>query len=84
MRKEYEMSQEQLQGLLDASKPVPYMIVGSSLPRTPQENSNAAWATLGREMGFDHMTVQPVDGKGILFFTAKITSLVVPKIKKVE
>lgn len=37
---------------------------------SPQENANQAWAELGRRMGFDPMTVQPVEGKNTRFFTA--------------
>lgn len=72
MRLDYEMTEAQLAKILDASKPVPYFAVGGSYgtPRTPQENANAAWAALGEEMGFQHMTVQPT-GRGDRFFTAE-------------
>jgi hypothetical protein len=69
MRKEYEMTQAQLDAILDACKPVPYMVFGGMEPRSPQESANAAWAALGEELGFDHMTVRP-NGKGDRFFTA--------------
>lgn len=70
MRREYEMTQEQLDKILDACKPVPYIVVGGVPPRSPQQNANDAWQSLGREMGFDYMTVRPC-GKGDLFFTAE-------------
>ena len=70
MRREYEMTEDQLKRLLEACRPVPYMIFGGREPRSPQENANAAWQELGREMGFDGMSVQPVPGKGQRFFTA--------------
>jgi hypothetical protein len=66
---EYEMSQPQLDKLMNACKAVPYMVVGGIAPRSPQENANDAWAALGAEMGFDSTTVQPC-GKGDRFFTA--------------
>lgn len=69
-RREYEMTQEQLNAILDACKPVPYMVVGGLPPSTPQDNANRAWEKLGRDMGFEGMTVRPVPGKGDLFFTA--------------
>jgi hypothetical protein len=69
MRKEYEMTQAQLDAILNACKPVPYMVFGGMEPRSPQENANDAWAALGKELGFDHMTVRP-NGKGDRFFTA--------------
>jgi hypothetical protein len=70
MRKEYEMTQKQLDKVLDACRPVPYMIVGGIAPRSPQENANDAWRALGEQMGFEPMTVQPVAGKSQRFFTA--------------
>lgn len=72
MRKEYEMTQAQLDTILDACKPVSYMVFGGMEPRSPQENANDAWKALGDELGFDHMTVRP-NGNGDRFFTADST-----------
>lgn len=72
MRKEFEMTKDQLEKILDASKPVTYMVVGGVPPRTPQQNANTAWACLGLELGFEPMTVKPVSGKGQEFFTAEV------------
>jgi hypothetical protein len=66
----YEMTQADLDAILDACKPVPAMMIGGTLPRSQQENANDAWAALGRKMGFDHMTVRPIAGKGDRFFSA--------------
>lgn len=71
MRKEFEMTDEQHAKLLEACKPVPYMVFGGMAPPTPQENANAAWRALGAQMGFDGMSVEPVRGKGTKFFTAE-------------
>ncbi len=68
-RKEYEMSQEQLDKLLDASKPTRVMKIAGQWGATQQENANSAWANLGRELGFDYLTVKP-SGKGDKFFSA--------------
>ena len=69
-RSEYEMTEADLKELLSAMKPVPaIMIGGHSLP-SQQENANRAWATLGKKMGFEPMSVRPVPGKGNRFFTA--------------
>lgn len=73
MRKRYEMTDEDLDELLEASKPVPYLIIGGVCPRSPQENANAAWKTLGDKLHFDYMTVQPT-GEGLRFFTAESTA----------
>jgi hypothetical protein len=75
MRKEFTMTKEQLDKMLDACKPVPYMVIGGISPRSPQENANAAWASLGHEMGFDAMSVRPVAGKGMEVFTAEVVEV---------
>jgi hypothetical protein len=71
MRKEFEMTDEQLAKLLDACKPVPCIMIGDYVPSSPQENANRAWKALGEELGFDYMSVRPTDGKGFNFFTAE-------------
>ncbi len=68
-RTNYEMTQADLDKILDACKPVPYLVIGGIGPSSPQERANSAWAELGSRMGFDHMTVQPASG-GDRFFTA--------------
>ena len=70
LRKNYEMSREELDTLLEAGKPVPYMIIGGHEPSSPQGNANRAWAALGEKMGFNSLTVQPIVGKGTRHFTA--------------
>ena len=72
MRKEFELTDEELKELLDASKPVPYMIIGGVIPRSPQENANDAWQRLGAKRGFRFLTVKPIAGKGMKFFTAEV------------
>ncbi len=69
---EYEMTQSQLDEILDACKPTPviYMSGGTPMFNSPQENANYAWEKLGKEMGFHHMTVRPITGKSQRFFTA--------------
>lgn len=68
--KKYEMTQEQLDKLLEACRPVPMIMLQCGTPSSPQENANRAWKTLGDEMGFDYMTVQPT-GEGDRFFYAE-------------
>jgi len=70
-RKAFEMSQEDLDKILDACNPVPYMVIGGYEPKSPQENANIAWEALGQKMGFDYLTVEPdTQGRGNRFFTA--------------
>lgn len=72
MRKEFEMTDEQLAKLIEACKPVPYIVVGGVEPRSPFENANAAWKALGEELGCDGLTALPVSGKSNKFFTAEV------------
>jgi len=71
LRKEFELSEKDHEFLLDACKPVPYMVIGGHLPSSPQENANRAWECLGNKLGFKHLTVKPVPGKSSHFFTAE-------------
>ena len=74
MRKEFKMTKEELEKIMDAGKPVIMIAVsgpdGPVGPKSPQENANNAWMLLGNELGFVWDTVQPVDGRGTEFFTA--------------
>ena len=70
MRREYEMTEAQLDDLYKACKPVPYIMIGGQSPRGRQEAANDAWRALGVDLGFDFMTVMP-SGKGDRFFTAE-------------
>jgi hypothetical protein len=68
MRKTFTMTSLQHAALLNACKPVPAMWIGGP-PRSVQQNANDAWMALGREMGFDGMTVRP--GSHELEFSAE-------------
>jgi hypothetical protein len=69
-RKKYEMSDQQLAELLEACKPVPYLVVGGMVPASPQENANRAWKRLGDELGFQWDTAEPLPHDSQKFFTA--------------
>ena len=71
MTQEYQLNESQLKKLLDAGKSTPCIMVGGYVPATPQENTNRAWGELGKELGFQPMTVKPVPGKPMKFFTAQ-------------
>src|SRR5688500_13820937 len=64
-----ELTAADLLEILDACKPVPAMMIAGTLPSAQQENANNAWRALRKKMGFDHMTVQPIYGKGYRFFS---------------
>ena len=70
MRKRFVMTEGDMEKILDACKPVPYMVFGGIPPKSPQENANDAWCELGSRMSFDGMTVEPT-GEGNLIFTAE-------------
>jgi len=70
MRRDYEMTADDLSALLDAMKPVPMIMLQCGRVQSAQENANAAWAKLGAKMGFDPMTVRP-NGRGDRFFSAE-------------
>ena len=71
MTQEYELTQEDLDSVLEASEPTRYMVIGGVEPRSPQENANAAWQRLADKYGFVWDTVGPVSGKGQCFITAE-------------
>ena len=71
MRQQYTMTQKQMDVLMDAMKAVPLIAIHISPGISPQERANDAWARLGKEMGFQVMTVRPVQGESQLFFTAE-------------
>lgn len=81
----YEMTENNLKELLSACKPTPVMFLpgGTPIGGTPQENANAAWAKLGKKMGFDSMTVQP-SNKGQRFFTAVPSETEDQKTSRIE
>ena len=56
MKTDYEMSEADLQALLDSMRPVPMIALQCGTPPSVQENANAAWARLGAKMGFDPPT----------------------------
>lgn len=52
-RKEYEMTQEQYDTLLDACKPVPMIMLQCGTPSSPQENANRAWGHWAKKWGLN-------------------------------
>lgn len=70
MRKEFKMTEEDLEVLKKASTPVTAIALHCGQSVSPQESANRAWKRLGEKIGFDHMTVQPC-GADQLVFTAE-------------
>lgn len=69
MKQEYELTQEQLDRLIEASKPVPYLIFGGIALTNPQEYANIAWAEIAEYHKVQIYSITP-SPKGIKFFTA--------------
>jgi hypothetical protein len=67
-RVEFEMTEAEYAEILEACRPVPWIMVGGVVPPSALENANAAWQRLGERRGFDGMTVLP--GRSRLHFTA--------------
>lgn len=55
----YELSPEQYQEVVDASRSAAYLVVGGVGPTSPQHRANLLWRQFADEMGFDWATVQP-------------------------
>lgn len=70
----FKMTQDDFNTIMDACKPAAAIALQCGMPRSPQENANAAWQALGDKMGFDHMTVQPA-GPNMLYFQAEPKAL---------
>lgn len=71
---QYELTEEEYKTLMDACKPVPYIVVGGVSPPSPQENANRAWKALAEKRGFKWNTVRPVPGKSDRWFSAEPSS----------
>lgn len=71
MRREFEMSEEDLEKLLEASRPIPLIGINCGPISSTQERANAAWSLLGKKMGFVPMTARPIPGKSPRFFMAE-------------
>jgi hypothetical protein len=73
MRKEFEMTQEEMDKIISINKeggdPVMYLSGGTPIGRSLQEKINDYWKELGNKYGFEPMTVQG-SSRGALFFTA--------------
>lgn len=57
----YRLTDEELNHLLEASKPVPYMVFGGVEPRSPQDNVMDVWKQVANRVGCD---VGSIEGAG--------------------
>lgn len=71
-RREFQMTQADMNVLLDAMQPLPLVAIDCGPIRTRQQRANEAWIALGDKMRFDGSTVKPVPGNTGLLFTAEV------------
>lgn len=72
VRRALQLTQAELKTLLEATRPMPYMVVGGYPPISQQTRANDAWRALGRKRGFDWETVRPVAGEDQTWFSAEV------------
>ncbi len=73
MKKEFEMSQDELNQMIGISqgKSMPVLMIGSVITGgEKQESANDFWKALGEKYGFVWDTAEPISGKGYTFFKA--------------
>ena len=74
-RKEYVMTQKDLDSMLDrikiARNTSGMLLSGGQPMSSPQETANFCWQELGKRMGFKGMTAQPHVNGNPLWFTAE-------------
>lgn len=73
MKREFEMTEADYAALMEACKPVPYLVANGVVPESPRDRVMAVWLEMGERMGFDYETAAP-SGKGQRVFLA------VPKV----
>ena len=72
MKKQYEMTEEELQAIYDISRhQTPVIYVGVWLGMNSQEQANKLWHIMADKYGFKWDTVGPCSGKGHTFFMAE-------------
>lgn len=57
----YRMTDPELNELMEASKPVPYMVFGGIEPRSPRDNAMDVWRKVAARVGCD---VDSIDSAG--------------------
>jgi hypothetical protein len=56
--KRYRMTDAELKNLLEACKPVPYLVIGGIEPRSPAENAFSAWRDIAVRLGYKVETIE--------------------------
>jgi hypothetical protein len=59
---DYRMTDEELEELKKASRPVPYLIMGGMPPPSPRENAMRVWRKIAQRVGCVVDTIAPRGG----------------------
>ena len=59
----YDLTEEQYQRLLSASKPVMMIALQCGNPQSPRENAEAEWHKIAAEVGCQYSTIEPYSGE---------------------
>jgi hypothetical protein len=72
MRERYRLAEEDCVALMDASKPLPLMVIAGKLPLTVEEMVTPIWERIADRLGLDLWSIQP-DADAIHFTAEKKT-----------
>jgi hypothetical protein len=72
MRQKFTMTEEQHAAIAAGFNSIPGSILGGGKPIGPEAEANKAWRVLGETLGFNYLTVQPVEGESDYNFTAEV------------
>jgi len=82
MKQEFEMSEEEMQAILDISRDnTPVIFVGVWLGLDKQERANKLWQIMADKYGFVWDSVEP-SAKGMRYFLATPKPIVPPKTQE--
>jgi hypothetical protein len=70
--KKYRLSEEQYDKLMEACKPVPYLVVGGYAPVSLQERANTAWQQVAADFKVKWDTIKPAGSDDHDFFAEPI------------
>ncbi len=56
---EYKLTEDEFAQLMEASKPVPYMVIGGVEPQSPRDKSMRIWERVAARVGCDMNSIQP-------------------------
>jgi hypothetical protein len=61
VKRQYRLTDAELQSILDCSKPVPMIMLHISTPESPQDRANRAWQSVAQAHGFVWDSAEPAE-----------------------